>query len=283
MVEVGQAVIQQSRKNAVLLPVDEARLVHSQNFPYELVAQIDCDHFWFRVRNEIIFKAIRHHLPDWQKARFMEIGSGAATVLDFLHAGGMAGLEGCDINPLAIEISRQRLPHVTFNDCSYEELVNNGKSRDAVGMFDFIEHFADDRGPLKAAYNLLSPGGRLFISVPAHQSLYSNSDRMMGHYRRYSKQSLTELLSISGFQPLKVSYVMPTMCPLIALKRQLIKSEVPGDRLAKYWALVKEVDSPAKPVNVILKHWLRAEHGLLSALDTPFGGSLIACAEKPER
>jgi SAM-dependent methyltransferase len=281
MVEVGQAVIQRVRGDEALQPVDAARLTHSQYFPYELVSEIDDDHFWFRVRNEIIFSAIRTHLPNWQKAKFLEIGSGAATVLDFLDTSGMRSLEGCDINPLAIEISRHRLPRVTFNDCSYDELVNNGKSRDAIGMFDFIEHFADDTGPLKAAYNLLNPGGVLFISVPAHQSLYSNSDRMMGHYRRYSKKSLTELLVHAGFAPQKVSYVMPTMCPLIALKRQLIKAEVPEDLVGKYWALVKEVDTPSKPVNVILKHWLRAEHGLVKAINTPFGGSLIACAVKP--
>jgi len=281
MVEVGQAVIQQVRADGVHPSVDGSKLANSQYFPYELVSQIDDDHFWFRVRNEIIFDTIRHNLPDWQKARFLEIGSGSATVLDFLNYGGMSGLEGCDINPLAIEISRHRLPHINFNDCSYEELINNGKKRDAIGMFDFIEHFSDDRTPLQAAYKLLNPGGHLFVSVPAHQSLYSSVDKMMGHYRRYSRKSLSDLLVSAGFAPQRVAYVMPTMYPLVALKRQIIKSEVPDDLIQRYWALVKEVDCPAKPINVILKHWLRAEHAVFGALQSPFGGSLVACAIKP--
>ena len=202
-------------------------VIHSQCFPYELVSRIDGEHFWFRVRNEIILKAISQHLPDWKQSKFLEIGSGAATVLSFLDSFGMTSLEGCDLNPLAISISRNRMPNVTFYECSYEDLVSLGCRNDAVGMFDFIEHLENDHCALSAAFELLKPGGRIFITVPAHQSLYSSVDEMMGHYRRYSKESLTKAVLRAKFEIARVAYIMPSMYPLVALKRRLVNTVIP--------------------------------------------------------
>jgi 2-polyprenyl-3-methyl-5-hydroxy-6-metoxy-1,4-benzoquinol methylase len=269
-----------AQKNSELKEADKFSLENSQNFPYELVSEIDESHFWFRVRNEILLKTIKANLTNWQNASFLEIGSGAATVLDFLSSSGMRNLAGCDINPLAIELSRKRLPQITFNAHSYEDFVSQGYKSDAVGMFDFIEHLEDDLPPLKVAHTVLNSGGKLFVSVPAHQKLYSNVDRLMGHYRRYTKESLEQSLKAAGFKTVKVEYVMQTMYPLVLLKRLIVPTPIPDSPEGVYWTLVKEVDAPSKPVNALLKAWLRAEYAILNKLNLPFGGSLIACATK---
>lgn len=255
-------------------------LANSQNFPYELVSEIDNKHFWFRVRNEILLQTIKSNLVNWSKASFLEIGSGSATVLEFLSQGGMTNLAGCDINPLAIELSRERLPNITHNECSYEDFVSQGYKSDSIGMFDFIEHLEDDLPPLKVAHTVLNQGGKLFVSVPAHQELYSNVDRLMSHYRRYSKESLERSLRQAGFRTVKVQYVMQTMYPLILLKRFIVPTPMPKTPEGIFETLIKEVDAPIAPVNALLKYWLRAEYYLLRSLNLPFGGSLIACATK---
>lgn len=255
-------------------------LANSQNFPYELVSEIDNKHFWFRVRNEILLQTIKSNLVNWSKASFLEIGSGSATVLEFLKNGGMSNLAGCDINPLAIELSRERMPDTTFHATSYEDFVSQGYKSDSIGMFDFIEHLEDDLPPLKVAYTVLNQGGKLFVSVPAHQELYSNVDRLMSHYRRYSKESLEASLKQAGFKTVKIQYVMQTMYPLIVLKRFLVKTPMPETQEGIFNTLVKEVAAPSAPINALLKVWLRAEYYLLRSLNVPFGGSLIACATK---
>lgn len=259
---------------------DDFSVANSQNFPYELVSEIDDKHFWFRVRNEILLQTIKSNLVNWTKASFLEIGSGSATVLEFLSNAGMTNLAGCDINPLAIELSRQRMPNTTFHATSYEDFVSRGYKSDSIGMFDFIEHLEDDLPPLKVAYTVLNQGGKLFISVPAHQELYSNVDRLMSHYRRYSKESLEASLKQAGFKTVKIQYVMQTMYPLIVLKRFLVKTPMPETQEGIFDTLVKEVDAPSAPINALLKVWLRAEYYLLRSLNVPFGGSLIACATK---
>ena len=59
---------------------------------------------------------------------------------------------------------------------------------DAIILFDVIEHIESPAEFLASALYHLKPGGRVFINVPALQSLYSKFDVAVGHYRRYSKR-----------------------------------------------------------------------------------------------
>jgi SAM-dependent methyltransferase len=62
---------------------------------------------------------------------------------------------------------------------------------DAILYIDVLEHIEDDRGELARAMTLLKEGGHLVVLAPAHQSLYSEFDRAIGHFRRYDAGSLT--------------------------------------------------------------------------------------------
>ncbi|MFA7336410.1 MAG: hypothetical protein WC028_06465 [Candidatus Obscuribacterales bacterium] len=201
-------------------------------------------------------------------------------MLEFLNQDGMTNLAGCDINPLVIELSSERMPNIAHHACSYEDFVSQGYKSDSIGMFDFIEHLEDDLPPLKVAYTVLNQGGKLFVSVPAHQELYSNVDRLMSQYRRYSKESLEKSLREAGFKTVKVQYVMQAMYPLILLKRFIVPTPLPANPEGVFETLIKECGAPITPVKALLKYWLRAEYYLLPSLKVPFGGSLIACATK---
>jgi len=62
---------------------------------------------------------------------------------------------------------------------------------DTLLYIDVLEHIEDDRGELARAATLLKPGGYLVVLCPAHQALYSEFDRAIGHFRRYSAKTLT--------------------------------------------------------------------------------------------
>jgi SAM-dependent methyltransferase len=61
---------------------------------------------------------------------------------------------------------------------------------DTILYIDVLEHIADDCGELAAASRLLRPGGHIVVLAPAHQFLFSEFDRAIGHYRRYNRESL---------------------------------------------------------------------------------------------
>ena len=48
-----------------------------------------------------------------------------------------------------------------------------------------LEHISDDIQELKRAIDKLNNNGYLVIMVPAHQKIYSNLDKAVGHFRRY--------------------------------------------------------------------------------------------------
>ena len=64
---------------------------------------------------------------------------------------------------------------------------------DCVLYLDVLEHIPDDGAELKAASKLLRKGGHLVVLSPAHQWLFSEFDRSIGHLRRYDKKSLRQI------------------------------------------------------------------------------------------
>ena len=70
---------------------------------------------------------------------------------------------------------------------------------ESVVMLNVLEHIEDDMQAVQTLNKLLLPGGRLMILVPAHQFLYSDYDRSIHHYRRYTTRSLNQVLTDNGF------------------------------------------------------------------------------------
>lgn len=67
---------------------------------------------------------------------------------------------------------------------------------DAILYVDVLEHLADDREELEQAVKRLRPGGNLIVVAPAYMGLYSPFDSQIGHFRRYTKESLTALTPV---------------------------------------------------------------------------------------
>ncbi len=79
--------------------------------------------------------------------------------------------------------------------------VRNGSTRDlapgelfdTVLYIDVLEHIEDDRGELETAMRHVTPGGHLVVVSPAHNYMYTEFDRRIGHFRRYDKAGLCRI------------------------------------------------------------------------------------------
>ena len=91
-------------------------------------------------------------------------------------------------------------------DLTSRAIVTKLKSKhiDTVLSLNVLEHIADDRRVMKHFYNILVPGGRAIILVPAHRWLHNSLDRALGHHRRYSARELKQKMEESGFVTEKV-------------------------------------------------------------------------------
>jgi hypothetical protein len=63
-----------------------------------------------------------------------------------------------------------------------------------------VEHLVDDRGALLNIQSVLDGGGRAIILVPCGPGLYGTLDEVLGHQRRYTRETLEELIISSGFE-----------------------------------------------------------------------------------
>lgn len=70
----------------------------------------------------------------------------------------------------------------------------------AAYSLNVFEHIPNDTGSLTALALRVRAGGRLFILVPAHPSLWTPMDDAVGHKRRYTAQSLRELAVRAGLE-----------------------------------------------------------------------------------
>lgn len=84
--------------------------------------------------------------------------------------------------------------------------------REAVDLYDGIisvnvlEHIEDHFEELKRIRLHLSPNGKLCLFVPAFQEIYAPIDQSFGHFRRYRKPELKELLRKAGFRIIQAHY-----------------------------------------------------------------------------
>jgi SAM-dependent methyltransferase len=145
-------------------------------------------------------------------------------------------------------------------------------------MFDVIEHVSDDAEVLAWAYSRLKPGGRLYLTVPAYGWLWSIEDVDAGHYRRYTREALSEKLRENGFEVSFASYFFaPLVLPIFVLRA--IPSRLRIRRVSKQSTRETEHNPPAEG---LLHRLLARERRRLGAGRLmPFGSSVIVAAAKP--
>jgi SAM-dependent methyltransferase len=70
---------------------------------------------------------------------------------------------------------------------------------DTVVCVNVLEHIAEDVAALRSMNDLLQPGGRLIVFVPALPMLYGSLDAQVGHVRRYRRRELRDKVADVGF------------------------------------------------------------------------------------
>ena len=89
---------------------------------------------------------------------------------------------------------------------AYSCLDEAGEGFSYIYSLNVLEHTEHDQLTVDALYSALDPGGRFFVYVPALEVLFSAMDEKVGHFRRYDKESLKNLLENAGFVVEKLVY-----------------------------------------------------------------------------
>jgi SAM-dependent methyltransferase len=137
-------------------------------------------------------------------------GRGAAGAVDF---GAGEGTLSAAVRERGLKVTcvepdprlRDRLRGQGFEVIAGLEEMDDD-SQEYIYSLNVLEHIEDDGASLAGLFSKLRPGGRLFLYLPALQSLYSSMDRKIGHHRRYSRKGLAGLAGGAGFELEMIEY-----------------------------------------------------------------------------
>jgi SAM-dependent methyltransferase len=158
---------------------------------------------WFNQRNELILSYLKKYA---KKGDFLDIGGGngfqAKALINANYCGKVVlcepGTKGCmNAKKRGVDLVYKGI----FQDFPFENYnIAN------CGLFDVIEHIEDDTKFLNELYEKLNPGSKVFINVPAMKSLWSETDEVVGHYRRYNENDIERIKLSTPFKLLGYTY-----------------------------------------------------------------------------
>src|SRR5207248_5132350 len=155
-------------------------------------------------------KWIWERLQPYVGQRVLEVGAGSGTMTRFLYGRELivaTDKERPYIDRLRDAFRRRAGIIVERLDPDTDDGLDLSRyAFDTVLCINVLEHTADDVAALKRANQLLQPGGRVIVYVPAGKDLYGSLDRGVGHQRRYEKDELVSKLQEAGFEVEEVSF-----------------------------------------------------------------------------
>lgn len=184
-------------------------------------------------------KYINDQLSPYIRNNVLEVGSGPGNNTKNLYKPGISSWLCLEPDKFLIDQVQEKIRQKILPD-SIETLhgtigeIPSSRLFDSILYIDVLEHIEDDKGELMNACSHLEKSGRLIILVPAFQSLFSNFDRKIGHFRRYKKNGLKSLIP-QGMKIEKLDYLDSSSMLVSLAARYFNKSGESSLQQVMFW------------------------------------------------
>ena len=198
----------------------------------------------------------------------LEIGAGIGTFSRLLLDAGASPLLLIEPEPACVDELRREFASDERVIVAPELLPDSPALHERPSFFSYalcqnvLEHIEDDVAALAAVVDALVPGGELAVLVPAHPFLFGRLDTRFGHFRRYTRQQVRELIAGAGAE-------------LTSLRR-FNALGVPGWWIAGYTERLHISEGSLRAYEALVRFWRPVE----DRLQPPVGLSLVARARK---
>tara|TARA_B100001057_G_scaffold62351_1_gene55821 strand:- start:434 stop:1120 length:687 start_codon:yes stop_codon:yes gene_type:complete len=179
------------------------------------------------------------------KGNILEIGAGCGSFTRHycqpqMERVTLTEMDAKNISELKTKFKKDK--NIQVLNLSIEKVDNNF---DSILYLHVLEHIEDDLKELKNAIRKLNSRGHIIIMVPAHQKVYSNLDKAVGHFRRYEKDFFKN--NLLGLELVNFKYLDAMGYLLYYLNRIFFKKETFPSKLKIFlW------DKIFTPVTVII-------------------------------
>jgi len=159
-------------------------------------------HPWELARFEVMYSFIQKHFTVTENANILDVGCGDTFVVSELQKR-MPSLNYYAIDTAFDDKLIQDFQHESIelykNISDLEGVI---KHANLVLLMDVIEHIKDEKTFLNDLLqkDFINADSLFLITVPAYQSLFSEHDVFLKHYRRYSRKALLQTLKATGFE-----------------------------------------------------------------------------------
>ena len=211
-------------------------------------------HFWFRGFRSFVGPLLDRAAGRRANLRLLDCGCGTGNNLELLGRYGRAF--GFDLTASGLaygkragrtRLARASIAAIPFPDATF----------DIVTSFDVLYSLPDavEQAAIRELYRVIRPGGWLLINVAAMEMLRGDHSVLSHEVRRYSRESLSRLVTGAGFAIDRITYTNAVLFPPMALARAIqrrrgLSAEQDSDQ---------EISVPAMPINLALTAALKVE------------------------
>ena len=237
---------------------------------YKELFEVENDHWWHKHKRKLVHQLISKYVN--RPGKVLDVGAGTGKVLSELKLTGWQ-VEGVDGEKEAVRWAKKRGVVIKKHDL-VKKLPFKDNSFDLVVSLDVLEHIKDDKKLLKEMKRVVKPKGIILVTVPAYQWLYSYWDKMLSHFRRYSKRDLRKLGNQVKLTMTFISYYSSFyLLPAVLVRK--IKASKPKQAMSDFQT------TPLPLVSIpLLTFFGMIERLLIKMTRLPFGMSLVCVFQK---
>jgi len=151
----------------------------------------------------------------------------------------------------------------------FDDSYQPGRQFQWITMLDVIEHIPAATNALKLAGDLLTDDGKVLITVPAFNLLWTKHDDFNHHQTRYNKRLLTQQAAQAGLKIVNMHYFYHWTFAaklLVKLKEAIVSTPSVSAQVPATW------------INKTCQTLCQIEQRFITPLRLPFGSSLFAIA-----
>ena len=205
----------------------------------------------------------KKHLMPYVQGRVLEVGAGIGETSKFLQNAKVSHWTYLEPDKRLFSELVKKNYRSKSNEfiCGTTEDIND-MIFDTILYIDVLEHIEDDLDELECCSHLLAKNGRIIILSPAHNILFSQFDRSIGHFRRYNHKMLKNL-EFKNLKLEKYIYLDSLGLFLNLCNKLILKKSTPNKKQILFW------DRCIVPVSKLLD----------PILDNKFGKTIIGIFE----